>query len=241
MSEASLEQLLSRLDASGKTEIRSLFTAMAVDLAQNNPDNAAEYLVDFLQDYLHSQRRALSITLEENFPAFTQELNNTPQRPNGLSLSTPLRRDNTRLSPMGLSPLGPDDSPLNRSLPVIPLSPDSKSQLNAQGNRRRGGFSAEPIDVSNFREVQPTRVIPKSEEEKQSIIQAIEHNLLFSELDEKQIGRIVDAMAHVEFKLGDYIIRQGDDGDNFYILAVGQCECFLNQAEGNFLSVQFRR
>lgn len=77
-----------------------------------------------------------------------------------------------------------------------------------------------------------TRVIPKSEDERKMIAHAIEHNLLFESLDSSQLNVIIDAMERLEFKEGDFLIRQGEDGDTFYLLLEGSCDCFLNQADG---------
>eukprot|EP00969_Alexandrium_andersonii_P107941 4762505-Alexandrium_andersonii.AAC.1 len=37
-----------------------------------------------------------------------------------------------------------------------------------------------------------------------------------------------DAMFPVEYDEGKTIIQQGDQGDNFYILAEGSVDCFVN-------------
>lgn len=54
-----------------------------------------------------------------------------------------------------------------------------------------------------------------------ALSKAIEKNVLFSHLDEKEKSDIFDAMFGVEAKAGETIIQQGDDGDNFYIIDSG--------------------
>lgn len=69
-------------------------------------------------------------------------------------------------------------------------------------------------------------VHPKSPEEREVISQMVAENILFKSLDEKQLEIVLDAMFPKEFEPGETIIKQGDDGDNFYILESGVCEVY---------------
>ena len=42
-------------------------------------------------------------------------------------------------------------------------------------------------------------------------------------------------MFEYKVKSGDYVIRQGDDGDNFYVVERGLYNIFVNTANGNQL------
>jgi cAMP-dependent protein kinase regulator len=58
--------------------------------------------------------------------------------------------------------------------------------------------------------------------------QVLRKNMLFSGIDPSQRAVIVDAMMEKRFGNGDAIIRQGDQGDFYYILASGTCHVFKN-------------
>lgn len=58
----------------------------------------------------------------------------------------------------------------------------------------------------------------------QALSKAIEKNVLFSHLDESERSDIFDAMFPVHNIAGEYIIKQGDDGDNFYIIDQGEVD-----------------
>ena len=58
----------------------------------------------------------------------------------------------------------------------------------------------------------------------QALAKAIENNLLFSHLDETELSDICDAMFPVHSIAGESIIKQGDDGDNFYIIDQGEVD-----------------
>jgi cAMP-dependent protein kinase regulator len=48
-------------------------------------------------------------------------------------------------------------------------------------------------------------------------------NLLFKHLKEAQLKILVQTMFKSKFKQGEYIIKQGSDGDNFYVVSSGTC------------------
>ena len=45
-------------------------------------------------------------------------------------------------------------------------------------------------------------------------------------LDAKDIEVVVGAMEERKFKTGDSVIKQGDEGDNLYVIEVGTLDCF---------------
>lgn len=57
-----------------------------------------------------------------------------------------------------------------------------------------------------------------------ALSKAIAKNILFSHLDENERSDIFDAMFPVTFLQGESIIQQGDEGDNFYVIDVGEVE-----------------
>ncbi|XP_046404424.1 cAMP-dependent protein kinase type I regulatory subunit isoform X2 [Ischnura elegans] len=107
------------------------------------------------------------------------------------------------------------------------LSPLPPSQVPSQPVRRRGGISAEPVteeDATSY----VKKVIPKDYKTMAALSKAITKNVLFSHLDENERSDIFDAMFPVNFLRGETIIRQGDEGDNFYVIDQGEVEVFVN-------------
>jgi len=54
------------------------------------------------------------------------------------------------------------------------------------------------------------------------------NNFLFQHLSTAQKEEIVDVMVKVKVKKGDWIIKQGDRGDRFYIVESGRYEVRYN-------------
>eukprot|EP00002_Diphylleia_rotans_P007235 TRINITY_DN1672_c0_g2_i2.p1 TRINITY_DN1672_c0_g2~~TRINITY_DN1672_c0_g2_i2.p1 ORF type:complete len:381 (-),score=92.33 TRINITY_DN1672_c0_g2_i2:328-1470(-) len=105
----------------------------------------------------------------------------------------------------------------------------------AKMNRRvrRGSVSSEATNTKNApTELKEKKVIPKSEEAMKSIERAIEKNILFKGLDEEQKKDILNAMFEKKVVKDDTIIKQGDEGDNFYVIDSGEFDIYV-KIDGN--------
>lgn len=51
-------------------------------------------------------------------------------------------------------------------------------------------------------------------------------NFMFSSLDEKDKQIIVDAMAVKNFQENECVIKQGDDGNELFVVGTGRLKCF---------------
>ena len=60
---------------------------------------------------------------------------------------------------------------------------------------------------------------------------SIENNVLFSHLDDTESQDIFAAMFKAEFNAGEVIIKQGDDGDNFYVIHQGEVDILVNDVK----------
>ncbi|EGI60313.1 cAMP-dependent protein kinase type II regulatory subunit [Acromyrmex echinatior] len=70
-------------------------------------------------------------------------------------------------------------------------------------------------------------VHPKSDEQRQRLGESVKNILLFRALDEEQMADVLDAMFEKIVQPGEFIIRQGDDGDNFYVIERGKFEVYV--------------
>ena len=44
-----------------------------------------------------------------------------------------------------------------------------------------------------------------------------------------QLQRLVDVMAEESFQAGETIVRQGEEGDKFYVIVKGSCKCTIRE------------
>jgi cAMP-dependent protein kinase regulator len=71
-------------------------------------------------------------------------------------------------------------------------------------------------------------VIPKTEQERFRLQTAIDACAVFNHLDKDEKKVVFDAMSEKTGASGDIIIKQGDDGDLFYVVDSGQCDVYVN-------------
>lgn len=91
-----------------------------------------------------------------------------------------------------------------------------------QHRGRRFSVAGESYNPStDFTNVQ-RNIIKKSNEARNRIRTVITSNILFKNLDEEQLEDLIDEMFEVRLKPDEVIIRQGDDGDNFYVVDSGE-------------------
>lgn len=73
-------------------------------------------------------------------------------------------------------------------------------------------------------------VTEKSEEERSRLRDALSRVALFKSMEEDDMHIIFDAMFEKTATAGEYIIRQDDEGDNFYVIDSGHCEVYKSAA-----------
>ena len=109
-------------------------------------------------------------------------------------------------------------------------SEDSVTMLpppKAVGKLRRGAVSAEPFseeDATSY----VKKVVPKDYKTMGALSKAISKNILFAHLDENERSDIFDAMFPVIHCADEIVIKQGDEGDNFYIIDSGEVSVYVN-------------
>jgi len=96
---------------------------------------------------------------------------------------------------------------------------------------RRVSVSAESGLVPDQELDEPTPVFPKSDEQVRRIKASISRNFLFRDLNEEQESGVLAAMQETKVAAGHVVIRQGDDGNFFYIVEEGLLYCYIQKDE----------
>lgn len=99
-------------------------------------------------------------------------------------------------------------------------------------SKRRAAFSAEVWTPQQNSDEAPKRVIPKSPEAYQRIERTVRINILFSHLDANQLQELMDAMFEIGVDPEEEIVKQGEEGDNFYVVDSGEFAVFVSKAKG---------
>ncbi|XP_011309984.1 cAMP-dependent protein kinase type II regulatory subunit [Fopius arisanus] len=111
-------------------------------------------------------------------------------------------------------------------------SVDEEPPVGRFASRRKSVF-AETYNPEEDEEDEGVRMVhPKSDEQRQRLGESVRNILLFRALDKEQMTDVLDAMFEKHVQPGDFIIRQGDDGDNFYVIERGKFEVYVKDPTG---------
>ncbi|XP_062090856.1 protein phosphatase 2C and cyclic nucleotide-binding/kinase domain-containing protein [Humulus lupulus] len=81
--------------------------------------------------------------------------------------------------------------------------------------------------------VPPSPSHRKTWEEEAHIERALHDHFLFRKLTDSQCHVLLDCMQRVEVQPGDVVVKQGGEGDCFYVVGSGEFEVFATQEENN--------
>lgn len=108
---------------------------------------------------------------------------------------------------------------------IVPIL-HSKPVRRVAHNEKRKSFIVATNIVS--RELTQNEInammVPKNEKDYLTISNYMQRNFLFQHLSVSQMNLIISVMQPVTVKAGEWVIRQGDDGDRFYIIDTGKYE-----------------
>jgi cAMP-dependent protein kinase regulator len=109
---------------------------------------------------------------------------------------------------------------------------------SAAGSRRRAGVSSEPGVGADTLQTWKKVVIPKTPEERENIRALVKHNVFFDHLEETEENELIDVVFDRRFEAGDTLMKEGDEGDHFYVIESGEADIFVANENGNDVLVR---
>ena len=96
-----------------------------------------------------------------------------------------------------------------------------------QGQKKTGrvSVSAEAYGIHNVKRPYVPRVIPKTEEQKERIKEKCLQSFIFNSLDDKELKTVIDSFEEKNYKAGQNVITQGEEGDVLYLVDTGELDC----------------
>lgn len=132
------------------------------------------------------------------------------------------KRVNSPLDPHSGDPSDPKKAIVNHQ--PLPLN------FNAE---RRTSVSGETLQPDNFDDWTPAHYSEKSKEQLKRLAKSIGRNFLFNKLDDDNKILVINSLEEKFVKKGTEIIRQGDEGDFFYIVEEGSVDYFVDNKKVN--------
>jgi hypothetical protein len=109
------------------------------------------------------------------------------------------------------------------AFPSLPQTPQINYPSGYDPRKRRFSISSESYSPELLSQVK-TKAIPKSDECRDRLRATITGNTLFRHLTPEELDEVISAMWQINFKAGETIIREGDDGDNMYVIEQGDLD-----------------
>lgn len=133
-----------------------------------------------------------------------------------------------------LQELDPNDPSTSSRQSNVDHQPKTTKIPMAFNANRRTSVSAEAMNPDKFKSDSwkpPTNDLTQSQ--KIELAKSLSSNFLFQQLEDGAKKTIITALTKKQFKKDDEIIRQGDEGDFFYIIESGTVDFYVNGTKVN--------
>lgn len=191
------------------------------------PAELQEVLLDFTVQFLIEQPRDLVTFALDYFTRLHQSRRGqgAPEGIRGMGVQYSPSSAATRVSTTN-SVLRPDQNHSEEDESM--QSDDDISNYGYVSTRRKSVF-AETYDPEDDDDKDEKIIHPKSDSQRKSLLEAVKEILLFRSLESEQLNEVLDAMFEKKVTPNEYIIKQGDDGDFFYVVESGIYNIFIKQ------------
>ncbi|KAF7331900.1 hypothetical protein MKEN_00070300 [Mycena kentingensis (nom. inval.)] len=235
----------------------SLVGDLTRDITRAQPKDTLQFCANWFQSRLEEQRARtrdiLSNRSIRDIPSelyMDQPLGSLPPPVSPFSQAAPTHRSSLPNRP-SISPFGTLNVPGNALLadgppsfqlndhhiaPTSPFASFDGNALHPPGDylhppnsailARRTSVSAESIAVTEDTG-EPLPVFPKTPDQLRRIKASIASNLIFRDLDEEQETGVLNAMQEKTSGKDEVVIRQGDEGEYFYVVESGLLHCYI--------------
>mgnify|MGYP006131628955 CR=1 FL=1 len=187
-----------------KKGINTLFIKIVENLLLDKPDNPIKHVVEYL-------------------------LKQYPEETGGVSTSGQFSMEEAKADLDFEDDLDSDeeDDDFGELVELPPKAMPVARSRRVSVSAAAGGIEKAQLAFQN-RKSQGTK---KSADEKKRILDVLDRNVLFLHLDSTQIDKLLFEIFQVDVPAGDVLIKQGAEGDNFYLIEEGKCDVFIKKGE----------
>lgn len=190
------------------SKINRIIEPMVVELMKKTPDDPIGFMINWIKEN-HGNRA--SVHANERF-----ELEHLRKEVPRLKAKLAELDDGEGDDEEKGSEIESEGSDEEDYVDDLPQTKNVKKQT-----QQRTSVSAEAFGIYHKKGDFKPVVIEKSDEVKEKIKKRLDESFLFNTLNEKDQNIVLDAMKEENFKKGDVVIREGDDGDVLYVVESG--------------------
>jgi len=103
--------------------------------------------------------------------------------------------------------------------------PDSMKRSEESSNRARASVSAEAYGAWNTKKEFEPPQYPKTDDQKARLEATLKKSFLFVSLEPKDLETVILAMKEYNFKPGETVITEGENGDFLFVIEKGVLDC----------------
>ena len=182
-----------------ETKVNPILEDLVKDVARNDPADIPVFIVRWLKHKFHLS--ALSMSEQEELRQLRQQV----AKYRNISTAS------------GSEESQDDDEDMIDELPIT---------IDLQAQKPRSSVTAEAYGHYNRKESFQPRIIPKSQSQQERISERLNHAFMFAALDPSERDIVISAMEERSFPSGSTIIRQGEEGNELFVVDSGKLECF---------------
>eukprot|EP00736_Rhodelphis_marinus_P000174 Rmarinus@m.19539 len=105
---------------------------------------------------------------------------------------------------------------------------NTAKSVSQGGGKRRVAVRGEQVEEDPGEFLKSMKSVPKSDDSRRAIEASMKEHFLFAGMKTEYLHRAVDVMFPVDVQSGDVVIKQGDKGDNFYVVESGSFEVLVD-------------
>ena len=182
-----------------ETKINPVLEELVKDVARSDPADIPAFIVRWLKHKFHLSE--LSTSEQEELRQLRQQV----AKYRNISTAS------------GSEESQDDEEDMIDELPVA---------IDVQTQKPRTSVSAEAYGQYNPKESFQPRVLPKSQDQRVRITDRLSHAFMFAALDPAERDIVIQAMEERSFAKGDTIIREGEEGNELFVVDSGKLECY---------------
>jgi len=189
------------------SKINRIIEPMVVELMKKTPDDPIGFMINWLKDN-HGNRASIHANERFELEHLRKEVPKLREKIKELNEGEGFDED--RGSELDSEPEDEEE--------YVEELPQAKKP---KANKARTSVSAEAFGIYHKKSDFKPIVIEKTDEVKEKIMKRLNESFLFNSLNENDQKVVLDAMMEENFKEGDVVIREGDDGDVLYVVESG--------------------
>ena len=207
-----------------QTKVKGIVKPMMEEILKTLPEEPLRFMLTWLTNYSKGDSSEINGEREE-LENLRKEIKKYKNKEN-IKIKTPEESENSEESKSEESSLSSkenEDEVKEDQNNIDKQIQERRNKIMKRG--QRSSVSAEVFGLYNKTGDCKPRVIPKTESQKETIKKKCLQSFIFNSLEDADFIKVIDAFEEKKFNAGDYVIKEGEQGDVVYLVDTGELDC----------------